>query len=240
MLSSLHSYHTDKLTKSVIGLVVLSLFFFSKPVKGQNTEIGMEVGGYNYLGDVARSYQLGNSSLGGQFFIRKHINDGLSIRYSIGAGQLEGADDEAFDVFSANRRASFKGEFVNTDMLFEYHFLDYRNPKLDQLWTPYLFFGVGLYRFQGEDQLSNIYSSGLKFRIPVGVGIKVKLDRRWTLGISASAIKTNSDALDNVSLATPNLKDYRGGNPNDDDVMFFTGFSLSYTFFRIVCPKPFF
>lgn len=240
MLSSLRSYHTDKLTKLTIWLVAIGFMLFSKSVSGQNTEIGMEIGGYSYLGDVARNYQLSNNSLGGQFFIRKHIDDGLSIRFSIGGGRLDGVDDEAFDVFSANRRASFQGDFVNTDMLFEYHFLDYRNPKLDQLWSPYLFFGLGLYRFEGQDQLSNVYSTGLKFRVPVGVGIKVKLDRRWTFGMSASVIKTNTDVLDNVSQATPNIKDYRGGNPNDDDVMFFTGFSLSYTFFRIVCPKPFF
>ncbi|OEK02539.1 hypothetical protein BFP97_13850 [Roseivirga sp. 4D4] len=240
MLSSLRSYHTDKLTQPVFWLTLFFLTLSPQYLKAQNTEIGMELGGYSYLGDVARSYQFSNNSLGGQFFIRKHIDDGLSIRFSVGAGQLEGADDEAFDVFSANRRASFQGDFVNTDMLFEYHFLDYRNPKLDQYWTPYILFGIGAYRFEGQDQLSNVYSSGLKLRIPVGVGIKVKLDRRWTLGMSASVIKTNSDVLDNVSLSTPNIKDYRGGNPNDDDVMFFTGFSLSYTFFRIVCPKPFF
>lgn len=240
MLSRLRSYHTDTLIQPVFWLLAVCLALSPNLVKGQNTEIGMEMGGYSYLGDVARSYELSGNSLGGQFFIRKHVNDGLSVRFSIGAGQLEGADDDAFDVFSANRRASFQGDFFNTDMLFEYHFLDYRNPKLDQAWTPYLLFGLGLYRFEGQDQLSNVYDTGLKFRIPVGVGIKLKLDRRWTLGVSASVIKTNSDVLDNVSLATPNIKDYRGGNPNDDDVMFFTGFSLSYTFFRIVCPKPFF
>jgi len=240
LLSSLHSYHTDKLIQPMFWLLMICLSLSPKPVKAQNTEIGIEMGSYSYLGDVTRSYQLSSNSLGGQFFIRKHVDDGLSVRFSIGAGQLEGADDEAFDVFSANRRASFQGDFFNTDMLFEYHFLDYRNPKLDQSWTPYLLFGVGVYQFEGQDQLSNVYSSGIRFRMPVGVGIKLKIDRRWTLGVSASAIKTNSDVLDNVSLATPNIKDYRGGNPNDDDVMFFTGFSLSYTFFKIVCPKPFF
>lgn len=240
MFSSLHLYHTDKLTQPMFWLLVIALMLSSNSVKSQNTEIGMEAGSYSYLGDVRRTYRLSDNSPGTQFFIRKHLNDGLSVRFSVGAGQLKGADDEAFDVFSANRRASFQGSFFNTDMLFEYHFLDYRNPKLDQNWTPYLLFGLGMYRFQGEDQLSNVYTSGLKFRMPVGLGVKLKLDRRWTLGFSTSVIKTNSDLLDNVSSVTPNIKDYRGGNPNDADVMFFTGFSISYTLFKIVCPKPFF
>ena len=209
-------------------------------LRAQNTEIGLELGGYNYLGDVVRNYDFGNHSLGGQVFVRQHINDGLSFRISLGGGRVKGADDEAFDVFSANRRASFEGSLIASDFLFEYHFLDYRNEKIGQFWTPYILFGVGVYNFQGQDNLLNNYTSNLKFRVPVGIGIKVKLDRRWILGISTSAIKTNSDVIDNVSLLTPNIKDYRGGNPNDDDVMFFTGISLSYTFFKIVCPKPFF
>jgi len=239
LFSSLQSYRTDKLDR-LFFLVSLLFIGFSSNLKAQNTEIGIELGAYNYLGDVVRNYDLSNNTLGGQFFLRKHINDGVSLRFSVGRGRLTGADDEAFDVFSANRRASFNSRFVNTDMILEYNFLDYKNEKLDQHWTPYVFFGLGAYRLQGEDQLGENYTTGVQFRVPLGVGIKIKLDRRWILGISASAIKTNSDLLDNVSLKTTNIKDYRGGNPNDDDVMFFTGFSLSYTFFKIVCPKPFY
>lgn len=240
MFYSLRSYHTDKLAKLRFWFLGFILLCFSNSIRAQNSEIGLELGAYNYLGDVVRSYDFSNNSFGGQFFIRKHVSEGVSFRFSFGGGQIKGADDEAFDVFSANRRASFEGDFINSDVLLEYHFLNYRNDKLEQYWTPYVFIGMGVYRFEGQDHLFNNYDSGLKFRTPLGVGVKLRLDRRWTLGISASAIKTNSDEIDNVSLLTPNIKDYRGGNPNDDDIMFFTGFSLSYTFYKIVCPKPFF
>lgn len=241
MLSSLQTYRTDKrvLVQKLGWFVsVVCLLVLARPLSAQNSEIGFELGGYNYLGDVARSYDFSNSSIGAQFFIRKHVDQGLSTRWSLGVGSLKGNDDEAFDVFSANRRASFDGSFFNTDLLFEYHFLDYRNEKLQQYWTPYLLFGVGLYRFEGTDNFGTSYNSGINLRLPVGIGIKYRLDRRWTLAVSTSAIKTNSDVLDNVSEATPNIKDYRGGNPHDDDWMFFTGVSISYTFYKIVCPKP--
>lgn len=204
------------------------------------SEIGLEVGANNYIGDVVRKYDFSNNALGGQFFIRKHINEGVSYRISAGIGKIKGADDEAFDVFSANRKASFDGSFLMTDLLLEYHFLNYRNEKLEQYWTPYVFFGAGLYRMEGQDQDFNSYNTGMNLRIPVGVGIKLRLDRRWILGIATSAIKTNSDLLDNVSANSPNIKNYQGGNPNDDDWMFNTSISLSYTFYKIVCWKPFF
>lgn len=217
----------------------MALFLvFARSASAQNSEIGIELGGYNYLGDVTRSYDFGNYKPGVQFFVRKHVDQALSLRWSLGVGGLEGRDDEAFDVFSANRRASFEGDFINADLLFEYHFLDYRDEKLQQYWTPYVFFGLGLYRFDGTDNFGQSYGSSINLRLPVGVGIKYQLNKRWTLGVSTSAIKSNSDLLDNVSVNNPNIKNYRGGNPNDDDWMFFTGFSLSYTFYRIVCFKP--
>ena len=239
MFSSLQSYHTDILTKSKIWLVIMALIF-ALPVFGQNTEIGLELGSYNYLGDVVRKYDLNNQTLGGQFFVRKHVNDGLSIRLSVGAGSLKGVDDQAFDIFSANRQASFEGDFINTDFLFEYHFLDYRNPRSDMSWTPYILVGAGLYQFRGTDHNFNRYDTGLNLRIPVGIGLKFQLDRRWVLGISTSAIATGTDKIDNVFLATSGSKNFQAGNPNDNDWMFFTGISLSYTFYRIVCPVPFF
>lgn len=223
--------------KCMFGLVLAGLMLIMNPARAQNSEIGFELGGYNYLGDVTRTFELNNHSIGAQFFIRKHVDQALSVRWSLGVGGLKGADDEAFDVFSANRRASFQGNFFNTDMLFEYHFLDYRDEKLQQYWTPYLLFGVGLYRFEGTDNFGVEYNSGINLRLPVGIGIKYRLDRRWTLAISTSAIKSNSDVLDNVSGTTPNIKDYRGGNPNDDDWVFFTGISLSYTLYKIICPQ---
>ncbi len=240
MLSSLQTYHKDKrvLTpKWICGALLAALMLLNVPTQAQNSEIGGELGGYNYLGDVTRTFKLNNYSAGAQFFVRKHIDNALSTRWSLGVGSLKGADDEAFDVFSANRRASFEGNFFNADLLFEYHFLDYRDEKLQQYWTPYLLFGFGLYRFEGTDNFNNSYNSGINLRLPVGFGIKYRIDRRWTLAISTSAIKSSSDVLDNVSETTPNIKDYRGGNPHDDDWMFFTGISLSYTFYKIVCPQ---
>lgn len=231
MFSSLQTYRTDRRVR-IFGLFLMVLMLMSF-AKAQNSEIGFESGGYQYLGDVTRSFRLKNHSIGAQFFVRKHLGQALSARWSLGAGRLKGADDEAFDVFSANRKASFRASFFNTDLLFEYHFLNYRSEKFRQYWTPYLLFGAGLYRFGGTDDLGNDYHLGIKLRLPVGIGIKYRLDRHWTLAISTSVIKSNSDLLDNVSGRTP----YRGGNPHDDDWMFFTGVSLSYTLYRVVCPR---
>ncbi len=237
-MSSLLVYHTDKLFLRLsfifcLGLVTIGL-------KGQVSEIGLELGLNNYVGDVVRKYDFSNNGIGGQFFIRRHINEGLSYRISAGIGGIKGEDDEAFDVFSANRRASFEGNFVLADLLLEYNFLDYRNEKLEQNWTPYVFFGAGFYSMNGQDQDLSNYKTGINLRLPVGIGVKLRLDRRWVLGIATSAVKSNSDMIDNVSEINPNIKNYRGGNPNDDDWLFNTSITLSYTFYKIVCWKPFF
>ena len=240
MLGSLHPYIESKWIsiRKLYSLCVCGLLLIGGyRVNAQESEIGLEIGGYNYAGDLVRSYDLENHTLGAQFFWRRHLNEAFSIRLSVGAGKLKGKDDQAFDVFSANRSASFEGNFQNMDFIFEYHFLDYRNEKLQQFWSPYLLFGAGVYRLNGEDNFGTTYSTGVQLRLPIGLGMKYRLNRRWILGISTSAIKSYSDNLDNVSASNPNIKDYRGGNPNNDDIKFFTSVSLSYTFHRIVCPQ---
>ena len=207
-------------------------------VSAQKQEIGIEIGGFNYIGDLVRKYDFGNHTFGSQLFYRRHLNDAFSFRVGVGTGKLKGKDNEAFDVFAANRSASFSGNMIHADLLFEYHFLDYRNPKLQQRWSPYLVFGAGVYRMNGTDGADNVYNTGLKLKLPVGFGVKYSIDRRWVIGISSLAISSTSDVLDNVSaMTTPNIKDYRGGNPNDNDWMFFTSISLSYTFYKIHCPQ---
>ena len=240
MLGSLHRYILDKwlsLRVIVKGVCFFVVLVGSSESFAQNSEIGIELGAYNYMGDLARDYDFGNHSVGAQFFFRKHLNNAFSTRLSVGFGNLKGRDDQAFDVFSANRSASFKSNFRNLDFLLEYHFLDYRDEKLQQHWSPYLMFGLGAYYSNGEDNFGSTYDTGVKLRVPIGMGIKYRLDRKWIFGIFTQVIKTYSDELDNVSAFNPNIKNYQGGNPNNDDIMFFTGISLSYTFYNVVCPQ---
>jgi hypothetical protein len=240
MLGSLHYYILNSwlsmrtLVKSTMLVLIL---LGSSNCFAQNSEIGMELGAYNYMGDLARKYDFNSHSFGAQFFYRKHLSEAFSTRLGVGFGGLKGEDDQAFDVFSAKRAASFKSNFQNADLLFEYHFLDFRNEKMQQRWTPYLFFGLGVYRSSGEDDSGNTYKTGVKMRIPIGMGIKYILNRRFILGVSTQVIKTYSDELDNVSEFNPNPKKYQGGNPNNDDIMFYTSISISYTFYKIICPQ---
>lgn len=240
MLGSLHHYILNywlSIRTMVLSITLVLISFGSSNCFAQNSEIGMELGAYNYMGDLARKYDFNSHTFGAQFFYRKHLNEAFSTRLGVGFGSLKGEDDQAFDVFSANRAASFKSNFQNFDVLFEYHFLDFRNIKMQQRWTPYLSFGLGVYRSSGEDNFGDTYKTGVNIRIPIGMGIKYILNRRFILGISSQVIKTFSDELDNVSEFNPNLKNYQGGNPYNDDIMFFTSISVSYTFYKIICPQ---
>jgi len=240
MLGSLHPYILKQrfsFRTMIRGMIIFMTLFGSSDGMSQDTEMGIEIGAYNYMGDLVRDYDFNGHTIGAQFFLRKHMNEAFSVRLGVGLGKLKGEDDQAFDVFSANRMASFESSFQNLDLLLEYHFLDFRNEKLQQRWTPYLLFGLGIYRSNGEDNLGNAYDTGLNMKIPIGMGIKYILNRRLILGISTQVIKTYSDDLDNLSAFDPNIKNYQGGNPNNDDIMFFTSISLNYTFYKLICPQ---
>lgn len=129
----------------------------------------------------------------------------------------------------------------------EYNFLDYYDLRRRQRWTPFFFVHAAGYYLSVSTATDNGGSvpegsvreiveddnSILSISIPAGVGIKYALSENWNLGVEIGARKTFTDKLDNLgeeqgrSLA----------NPNDKDWYFYNGISISYTFYKLNCPK---
>ncbi len=121
--------------------------------------------------------------------------------------------------------------------VFEYHFLDWRDARRKLRFTPYLFAGAGLFGISGNDHKAAEYSN-VQLAIPFGAGMKYVLNPKYYISLEVGIRKTFFDYLDNVS-GSPNTtnKNYQYGNPNDYDNYFFTGISLTYTFYDIPCPS---
>ena len=70
--------------------------------------------------------------------------------------------------------------------------------------------------------------------MPVGVGIKYALSEFINLGLEVGARKTFTDRLDQLHDQTSLLV-----NRHDQDWYYYSGVSLSYTFYKIRCPEPY-
>ncbi|MBS1682363.1 MAG: outer membrane beta-barrel protein [Bacteroidetes bacterium] len=202
----------------------------------QKSEIGFGLGVFNYTGDLVRTYSFRTSRPAATVFYRSNISKVISFRTALTAGQLAASDrGHPLDSFAIKRNASFDIFLMELSGTFEYHFLDWRSDTRRLRFTPYLFAGVGLFGISGNIKKSAQYSN-VQISIPFGAGFKYVLNPKYYIAIEIGMRKTFFDYLDNVSSANIGIKNYQYGNPNDYDNYFFTGISLTYTFYDIPCP----
>jgi hypothetical protein len=205
-------------------------------ILGHRSEIGFGLGTFNYSGDLVRTYNLGSSKPAATVFYRSNISNVISLRTAITAGKIGASDNRnPIDAFSTARAASFNLFLFEAAASFEYHFLDWRDSKRRLRFTPYLFAGAGLFGFSGVQQKNAEYSN-IQMSIPFGGGMKYVLNPKYYIAFEFGIRKTFFDYLDNVSDGNPSIKNYQYGNSFDYDNYFFTGITLTYTFYDIPCP----
>ena len=217
----------------------LFIFFFilsSSQSFSQETEIGFGLGGFKYSGDLSRGVNLRSIEPAGTVFFRNNISEPVSFRIGLTAGGLSGSDAETpIDPAAEARDASFDIFLFEVSTVFEYHFLKWRQEHTLVRWTPYLFGGMAIFGISGEDEKPSEYSN-IQPSIPFGFGFKYVLNPKWYLGAEFGARKTFFDYLDNLSDGDPVIKNFDDGNRFDNDLYYYFGLSLTYSFYTIPCP----
>lgn len=220
----------------LVALILQANDTWSQQILGQRSEIGFGLGTFNYTGDLVRTYNLSTSKPAATVFYRSNISNVISLRTAITAGKIGASDTQnPIDAFATARNASFDLFLFETAATFEYHFLDWRDSKRRLRFTPYLFAGASLFGISGVEQKSAEYSS-IQMAIPFGGGMKYVLNPKYYIAFEFGIRKTFFDYLDNVSEGNPSVKNYQYGNTFDYDNYFFTGITLTYTFYDIPCP----
>lgn len=196
-------------------------------------EFGGGVGSMNYSGDLVRGYSFSTSSLAGTAFYRMNFSEILTVKLALTIGKVR-ASEIPIDAFATQRNHSFSSSVLEASAVFEYHFFDFKTEDSRVNYSPYIFGGVGFMNF--NDAPKNEGVGKIQPVLPVGVGFKYLIQKKYTIGLEAGARKTFFDYLDGISDADQAIKDYQYGNPKDDDWYFFTGLSFSITLFNIPCP----
>lgn len=226
------------LREALAKYFILPLLFigcFCNAQISQKSEIGGGLGVFNYTGDIVSTYDLTTAKPAVTVFYRSNLSRVVSFRTSLTGGQLAASDkDNPQDAFAKKRAASFDIFLLELSGAFEYHFLDWRDDKRKLRFTPYLFAGVALFGISGTPNKTAAYSN-VQLAIPFGGGMKYVLNPKYYISFEIGIRKTFFDYLDNISGGNPSLKNYQYGNPNDNDNYFFTGISLTYTFYDIPC-----
>lgn len=218
---------------------LLSMFFIQTG-QSQIYEVGVFVGGSNFIGDVGSTkYISPNQTAFGGFF-RWNRSPRHSFRASLIYTNLEGQDSKSDDPRRIERGYSFDNSLLEISAGMEFTFFDFNLHDGAKKTTPYLYSGISVanydnYYFNSRGVYTSEDTSSWTFGIPMVLGIKTTFLDNFILGFEVGARYTFSDELDGSVPSEANLQNLSFGNTNSNDWYVFTGFTFTYTFGEKPC-----
>lgn len=190
-------------------------------VYAQSREMGIMVGAMSYKGDlnpVMFSNKFLHPAIG--IIYKRSYNNHWSFRAGFNYGRISANDSQAADSFSINRNLSFRSDILELQGGVEFNFFPYQTANPATFFTPYLFIGLNVFRFnpkaelngqwyalqplgtegQGTDLYPNRNPYGrVSVNVPFGGGLKFKISKRFCTALEVGVRKTYTDYIDDVS-----------------------------------------
>jgi hypothetical protein len=160
-------------------------------------EIGAGVGTVSYEGDfngnVLKNMQPMFSALW-----RYNFDPYKDLRLSATYGKLKGSSKDVDTYYPdyATEEYSFNRNLLDVSLVFEYNFWPYgtgRDYRGAKRLTPYIYGGIGATSASGGGSKS-VFTAN----VPIGLGVKYKLNERMNLGLDWGIHFSLSDELDGV------------------------------------------
>ena len=221
--------------KTAILLFVLGLT--SNLAIAQINELGIFIGGANYIGDIGlTNYIRPNKPAFGAIY-KWNINTRYSLRAGLTYGKIA-ANDLDTDNSRMERGINFENTVTELSAGIEFNFFDFDLHKERFVSTPYIATGVSAFRYNGlffdtSGTLENT-SAKINYGIPIIAGFKANVSKNIVIAAEIGLRYTFSDGLDgsNPNFSNNNL---RFGNLNSDDWYVFSGISITYAFTKKPC-----
>jgi hypothetical protein len=188
-------------------------------------EVGGMIGASNYFGDLNTNWRVNRIHLAGTAAARYNFNDRLSMRMGLSVGQVSATDTDSKNIYELRRNLSFKSMVFDATAQLEFNFMPYVHGHRDYYYTPYMFVGPSLYRFNPRAELNGTWYDLVDFGtegqytgeeyntvqggIAYGMGFKYDLSYHWSFNVEFSTRKLFSDYLDDVSGTYADPRDIR-------------------------------
>ena len=190
------------------------------PRKHYSFEMGVFGGISYYNGDLNPTIVFGRDFMRPAYglVIRKALNMRYSLKGNLIFSRLVGDDSKIDSDFHRNRNLSFESTIWEASGQIEFNFMPFHprdREKKGGMWTPYVFCGLSVFRFnptttlQGNTyNLHPLQTEGTNYNrthpsFPFGTGVKVKINDRFLISAEWGARRTWTDYIDDVSTTYP-------------------------------------
>ena len=184
------------------------------------SELMLIGGGMNYLGDLNDQSAFGEVHLAEGAGVRVKLDNRWSVRVAGCYGSISAMED-----CLEQRNLSFRSRLYEGSLVAEFNFRPYGAGATESQWTPYLFGGVAVFHFNPETQytavdgtvqwafLQPLHTEGqgttaypgrrpyplMQVSMPFGLGMRMRLNKNFSLTAEYGFRKTWTDYLDDVS-----------------------------------------
>ncbi len=196
-------------------LALLPLVAHSQTLR-RDAEIGVLLGGMNYIGDLNSQSALGKVNMAGAAIFRYDFHSRWAVQFGLAYGHVEGGNPDAIE----KRNLSFRSHVIEGSLTLQFNFVPYQRGSYAQRFTPYMFAGIGVFGFNPKAQyngswyeLQPLCTEGqgltqyaerkpynlIQLCVPFGLGLKCRIGKYFTVGAEYGFRKTWTDYLDDVS-----------------------------------------
>lgn len=219
---------------------LLLCFFPFITLNAQINEIGVFLGGSNFVGDVGNTTYISPEKLAFGVLYKWNKSPRHAYRFSYTQSTITGNDLDSPETGRNQRGYSFKNNVKELSAGLEFNFFDFNLHDYHTKVTPYVFSGLNfflydqLYRFKTAPNTTYSKNS-TSFAIPIILGIKSNITPSIVIGAEVGARYTFTDDMDSSNPNTKNTNIFQFGNLNNNDWYIFSGITLTYTFGEKPC-----
>jgi hypothetical protein len=215
------------------------IFILGLPkLNAQIHEVGVFLGGANYVGDVGKTNYVNPNELAFGFIYKWNKSPRHAYRFSYNQSKLIGNDLDSEVPGRLKRGFNFENSVKEFSLGLEFNFFDFNLHQMEQKITPYVFTGLSYFIYDELfmiNKTTKLDFTSSTFAIPMVVGIKSNITPTLILGAEIGARYTFTDNLDGSNPENERLENLKFGNLNSNDWYFFTGLTLTYTFGEKPC-----
>lgn len=204
-------------------------------IQAQSHEIGVFLGGSNYVGDIGRTNYIYPNEFAGGIVYKYNLNPRIALRGNYNLIPISGDDKDAENLFRQQQGRSFTNTIHEFAAGVEFNFYEYNIADFRTSFTPYILAQFAAINHKSPGRLINANTIQIKnsfsYSVPLGIGIKGRLSDDFAFALESGARYTFTDKLDYSTREIQSLNFEGNGN----DWYFFTGISIVYTFGRPAC-----